>query len=285
MTVSDLGQFDAPVVVGQPPITLVSIGSCSAPFTLEASCPPGSWPALGSNWGAVQDVAGGDALALTFSTPVSAVSVASTTNFPPGLTDPSGGAVINHDVMGATSAVASADPAAWNVVLPSLDPLALGGLTFSVVASDGSGSYDFPLTIRTPRYANESTGCGAAYYSTGNSQYLCLSAGQKVPPPQLPPPVSHVSSVRLPSAQHATLVHSTLRLRITVPAGGTLRVTLPRYPHVTGLRHLRAAGTLTIALPLRHPHFSKAHRRITVRLFLHTPTGTLKRTQVVVVNY
>jgi hypothetical protein len=82
LRVSNLGQSSAPVEVAQPPFDLVATASCAYPFTLanEAACPAGTWPALGQAWGQIEDVAGGDALRLEFSTPVSSVAVSSTSN-------------------------------------------------------------------------------------------------------------------------------------------------------------------------------------------------------------
>ena len=282
VTVSDVGQVSAPVVVGQAPVPGSVSGSCGTPFTLESDCPVGSWPALGGSWGATLDVAGGDRLVLTFSAAVSAVSVASTTNYPPGLRNPSGTGVANRDVIAATPAVATADPTVWNVVLPALDVTAMSGFTFSVVASDGSGTYDFPLTIRSPRYADESTRCGPAYYSTGNGQYLCLNEPKGHPPvvTTQPPPT-------LASLHGATFRHDVLHLELSVPAAGTLRISivLPhRRPEVV-IRHPRSAGRFSVALRLRGVRFSKAHHRLTLRMALHARVRSYTRTQAVSVSY
>jgi hypothetical protein len=295
LTVTDLGQPSAPVEVGQAPVEVSPAGSCPTPFTLAAACPVGSWPALGGPWGPTLDVAGGDVLGLAFPVPVSDVVVASTTNFPPGLVDPSGTAVANRDVMAATPAVATSDPSSWTVALPPLDRIAMGGLTFSVVASDGAGgSYDYPLAIRTPRYGDESRRCGPAYFSTGDSQYLCLVM-QKAPPPLpplMPPRAGPPPSVRpvaasLASVEGATFKRGRLRLNVSVPAAGTLHLTVV-FRHrnvVVAIRHPLAAGSFRVSLRLRHQHFSKAHHRIALRMSLHTSTGAYSRTQAVPVSY
>ena len=181
LTVTNLGQESAPVGVGQPPIEIVAANGCAHPFTLanEFACPPGTWPPLGRQWGLIEDVAGGDTLSFEFSAPVSAVAVGSTSNYEPGLRDPDGAPVSNYDVVPEASAVATSDPAVWLTTLPPLDVRAISshGYTFSVVALGASGQHGFPFGIRSPRYADESTKCSEAYYSTDFSQYLCLPAG------------------------------------------------------------------------------------------------------------
>jgi hypothetical protein len=196
LTVTDLGQESAPVGVGQPPLPVSSTASCAHAFTLanEGACPPGTWPPLGRSsfdpggWGPSEHVAGGDTLRLAFSTPVLSVAVGSTSNYEPGLHDPDGGAIPNFDVIPESPATATVDPAVWLVTLPPLDVRAIGGYTFSVVGEDESGFHDYPLEIRSPRWADELTLCGTAYYSTGFSQSLCPS---NAAPPGVPGAVSH----------------------------------------------------------------------------------------------
>lgn len=186
LTVTNLGQPSAPVEVAQSPLTVGPTADCAHPFTLagESACPPGTWPPLGQQWGPIENVAGGDTLRLEFATPVLAVKVGSTSNYPPGLADPDGKAVSNYDVISESSALATSDPRVWLTTLPALDARAISshGYTFSVVAEDPLGYHDYPFGIRSPRYANESTKCGTAYYSTGWSQYLCPSGGKALPP-------------------------------------------------------------------------------------------------------
>lgn len=185
LSVTNLGHAAAPVVVGQPPLAIAPAGECAHPFTLagEAACPPGTWPPLGApswapgGWAPTEDVAGGDTLQLAFSGPMTSVVVGSTSNYGPGLQDPEGRAIANYEVVPESPATATADPAVWQVALPPLDYRAIGGYTFSVVGQDGSGFHDYPLEIRSPRYADELARCGTAYYSTGVQQYLCPGGG------------------------------------------------------------------------------------------------------------
>jgi hypothetical protein len=186
--VTNVGQPSAPIEVAQPPIDIAPTASCASPFTLanEGACPAGTWPALGRAWGQIEDVAGGDTLRFEFSAPVSTVRVASTSNYERGLTDPDGKSIGNYDVMPDSAAAATGDPGVWTATLPPLDARAISsqGYTFSVVAQDGAGYHDYPFGIRAPRYANEAAKCGAAYYSTGWQQSLCLGL-EKGPPPML----------------------------------------------------------------------------------------------------
>jgi hypothetical protein len=184
LTVTNLGQASVPSEVSQPPLGVSSRGSCPHPFTVagESACPPGTWPPLGrpswtkegDRWSPTEDVAGGDTLQLSFSSPMAGVGVGSTSNFEPGLHDPDGNAIDNFDVISESPASATADPAVWRVTLPPLDYRALGGYTFSVVGSDAGGFYDYALEIRSPRFADESAKCGMAYFSTGVQQVLCF---------------------------------------------------------------------------------------------------------------
>jgi hypothetical protein len=179
LTVTNLGQAGAPVEVGQAPIVLASTNGCAQPFTLanESACPPGAWPPLGQQWGPIENVAGGDTLRLAFGAAVSSVSVASTSNYPPGLADPDGKPIANYDVLAESPAAPTSDPAVWLATLPPLDARAIStnGYTFSVVAQDEGGHHGYPFGIRAPRYANEATQCGRAFFSTGWEQYLCFS--------------------------------------------------------------------------------------------------------------
>jgi hypothetical protein len=219
LRVTNLGQSSAPVEVGQPPLDIAAAGSCAFPFTLanESACPAGTWPPLGRRWGSIEDVAGGDTLRLAFSSPVTTVKVGSTSNYTPGLRDPDGKPLSNYDVVPETSAVSTADPSVWLTTLPPLDARAISsdGYTFSVVAQDGSGYHDYPLGIRSPRYANEATYCSIAYYSTGWQQYLCL--GKSAPP-------GLAQRVRVFGA---TFDGRILSLQVEVPSAGRLSIGIP----------------------------------------------------------
>jgi hypothetical protein len=186
LRVTDLGQPSAPIEVAQPPIDVAATASCASPFTIvsEGACPAGTWPALGRAWGQIEDVAGGDTLRFEFTAPVISVRLASTSNYEPGLTDPDGRSIANYDVVPDSATTATASPATWTTALPPLDARAISsqGYTFSVVAQDGAGYHDYPFGIRAPRYANEATRCGMAYYSTGWQQSLCLGLEKGSPP-------------------------------------------------------------------------------------------------------
>lgn len=275
LSVSSLGQPSVPVIDGQPPVGVGPSGTCTEPFTLETACRPGTWPALGGGWGPTVDVAGGDTLALTFASPVTAVSVASTSNYMPGLSTPSvtpppgagapaapPAALVNYDVLPATAATATSDPRTWHIALPELDVRAMSGYTFSVVGTDATGPHDYALTIRSPRYADETRRCGTAYYNTGLSQYLCPAESV---PPGTPrhgpsgPPQPHRSLAVFSVARFA---HGRLRLRFTAPMPGTLRVklTVPQLGDRTIVRRVRAAGDITVTTTLRSYRPTKASR-------------------------
>src|SRR6202167_3310889 len=178
LTISDLGQTNEISAFPQPGIVVTSSGNCPDPFTLESGC--SSWPALGSQWGSGLNVAGGDELQLTFTMPMTSVMFASTTNFPPEVAGPAG-AGQNANVIPVTNASeASSEPQVWDITLPSLDPRSQSGFTFSIVGVHEGISYDYPLTIRSPRSGNPMAECAAPfYYNTGEVVTTCASA---VPP-------------------------------------------------------------------------------------------------------
>jgi hypothetical protein len=282
LRVTNLGQPSAPVEVVQPPIDVAATATCAYPFTIanESACPPGTWPPLGQQWGLIEDVAGGDTLRLEFSAPVSEVKVASTSNYPPGLKDADGNPIPNYDVLAETSATATSDPAVWLVPLPPLDARAISssGYTFSVVAQDGPGHHDFPFGIRSPRWANELTKCGTAYYSTGWQQYLCGGGAPKVRP-------------RYFRVSRARYTGRVVTLRVNVPGEGKLRLGIPTACGNPGAschrrawisRHSRRRGTLVIkkSLSLR----LGAGNRIAVSMRFRTADGVTARTSKVKVH-
>ena len=300
--VVNLGQPSALVIAGQPALTVPSSGACTSPFTLESesACSAGAWPALGGAWGPpTEDVAGGDELQLTFSSAVSSVTFASTSNYPTGLTDPSGQPIANYDVLTPTAAT-SASATIWRVKLPSLDIRALSGYTFSVVADDTSGYHDYPFMVRSPRYADELTKCGEAYYSTGNSQYLCLSNGA---PPGIPtgggqtgaPSTSSPAIGDQPApiqvgpplgASTAIYSHGRLRLEVAVPTSGTLTISIPtrgRHRQTSAKRHVAHGGNMSITEKITKLRFV-GHHQIVLHMVLHASTGFFTRTQTIAVR-
>jgi hypothetical protein len=282
LTVSDGGQVAVPVLSPET-VGATPTGSCDEPFTLESNCPVGSWPTLGGEWGSVLPVAGGDTLALQFETAASAVTVASTSNYIPGLTDPSGDPVANYDVLPAIGASATDNPAIWQVALPQLDVRAMSGYTFSVVAVQEEVSHDFAFTIRAPRYENEAHPCGTEYLSTNLTQFLCDEnapppGGVSVGPPVARdrPPVPPVFSL----SPHATASKGHIRLRFTVGALGTLRVHLvvPGVAHRVISENVATTGEVTLDLSLRKFHPGRHRIRVLATLQTRGATLSLERT-------
>jgi hypothetical protein len=261
VTISDLGQASEPVEVGQAPLAVQSSGACPRPFTLkpEASCPSGTWPALGGDWSPFENVAGGDRLRLAFSIPVSDVTVASTSDWPPGEHTPSGEPMHNFDVLPPTAAKTAPEPGAWIIRLPPLSLQAIGGFTFSVVATDAGSNYDYHLSIKTPRYANEATQCGVRYYSTGVSDAICDRYSEQ---PGTPPRHRGLHIVA------ATLRGSNLRLNVRTPSAGTVIVGIPTRVAATSwlsvVRHVNHAKSVMIT--------AKVHR-----LRMHSRNSALLR--------
>lgn len=284
LEVTNVGQPSAPVVSGQPPLTITSSGTCGSPFSLslESACSPSVWPGFGGTWSPVEAAAGGDALQLVFSSPMSSVVVASTSNYAPGLTDPNGQSVSNYDVLGPTPATSTPTPTTWVVTLPAFDLRALSGYTLSVVARDSSGDHDYAFMVRSPRYANEATRCGTAYYSTGNNQYLCLE--DAAPPGRSTAPTSSASQLGVSNAGYA---QGRLHLKVTVPASGKLTITartLGRRKIATIVRHVQRRGLLAVKVKVtgQRPGVS---RRVAFTLVLRAPGGLITRRQTISLRF
>ena len=280
VAVADLGQPSAPVIVGQPPISALPMGACAATFTIssQSACPTGAWPALGSAWGSLVHVGGGDTLRLTFSEAVSGASVASTSNYEPNLHDPEGGAITNYDVLPETPATPTTDPATWLVTLPPLDYRAMStqGYTLSVVANQGSAFSDYPVGIKSPRYEDESAVCSEAVFSTGLMQGLCKgNPGSPRSKPIRPPDHGPFGVM---SAQASG---SLVTMKIQVPVDGKLLITLPTQCSSGGkqscsqtqtiVRHVRENEVGQILVTRKVALRYGAGRQLLIPLLLETP--------------
>jgi hypothetical protein len=248
------------------------------------------WPALGEAWGSIENAAGGDTIQLVFTAPVTHVTVASTSNYQPGLTNPSGEAVPNYDVLGVTQA--SGASKTWTVLLPQWDVRAISGYTFSVVVQDEAGYHDYALMLKSPRFANEVTHCSESYYTTMFSQFSCTTS--TVPPggalrgvPQEDATGGkgsggsgksideHGSTPQL-RVTRSWYVHRRLHMRIAVPSAGTLNITV--VVHGRSKRtlelHSTSAGTVSCTAPI-------SAERTRIRLTFHSETGTVTHTQTI----
>jgi hypothetical protein len=147
---------EGPGVVNAVGITASVGGVCADVYEAEqangtALCPANSWPAAGGSWSPTLTLSEGDTLRLTFGAAVSSVTFASTTNYPPGLTTPSGTAVLNSNVIPPSSATATADPDVWTVHIPNpLSALASSPVAFAVVARDATEDHDYSFSIQKP---------------------------------------------------------------------------------------------------------------------------------------
>jgi hypothetical protein len=147
---------EGPGVVNTTGVNAGVGGTCTDVYEAQqangiASCSAASWPGPGGQWSPTLTISEGDTLRLTFSGPVSDVTVASTTNYPVGLMDPSGKPVPNSDIISPTSATATANPTTWTVQVPNpLSALASSPVPFAVVADDAGEAHDYYLSIQKP---------------------------------------------------------------------------------------------------------------------------------------
>lgn len=273
VSVADLGQPMLMSSVPQPPVDAAARGVCAVPLDgaqangTPSPCGSDAWPVLGGSWGPELQVAGGDTVQLTFDQPVGDVRVASTTDFPVGLTDPDGHPVPNDELMAPQTAQSTGDPSVWTAVLPVTADRRQR--TFSIVAGDGTVDANFALALQAPRYDNTATRCGTYFLAPGVTGTECDSAGIKGPPPGLGltkagPPIIPTTGVT-PSAEASSPASVMLRLGarlvlrgrrasfgVWVNRRGTLTVRLVA-PHgktlATGRRRLRA-GHATVSIKL-----------------------------------
>jgi hypothetical protein len=207
LAVVNLGSAGLQSVVPQPAVTLSSRGACATALTVQEAnggpspCPEGAWPPLGQAvpgppwdgsawgipWASTVQIAGGDELELRFDRPMDAVEASILTNFPVGLTDPNGAPVPNVAILSPGAAQSTADGAVWKLSLPALiDPRARSNSAFSIAASAGGEEHAFALAAMSPRFADFTQDCGAAYFNDS------VSTGPAWSCPHLPkggPPV------------------------------------------------------------------------------------------------
>jgi hypothetical protein len=147
---------EGPGVVNTVGVTANTYGTCAYAYEARqgngaATCPAASWPEPGSQWPPILAMDEGDTLRLTFSSPVSEVIYASTTDYPTGLTDPSGEEVPNVNIIEPIHAKPTASPDVWTASIPKpLSPLASSAVPFAVVARDATEYHDYSLSIEKP---------------------------------------------------------------------------------------------------------------------------------------
>jgi hypothetical protein len=213
--------------------------------------------------------------------------VAVATNIPVGVTIPppltlpgmpppavlNSGSTHNSDLL-VTAATATADPAIWLVTVPG--PLVpYSGVSFAVVARDGSGAHDFAAGLASPRWDEVgSAGCGIAYWGSPafTDGYICPR--DAVHPGIPPTPGTLVSSPPTPTPAltlpaKVRLHGRRLALALTVPAAGTLTL---RVASRAGVRlasrtaHVRHSGGLSITLRIAGHRAIPRTLRVSARL-------------------
>lgn len=205
MQMVDLGQSGMLSTVPQAPVAVPLRGDCPQPRDpAEANgaasrCPAGTWPEPGSaDWYGPTpvDAAGGDTLQLRFPGPVTTLAVTGTTTLPIGLREPCaplpppgtsppgcvGEPVPNRD-LGDLQPTASADPAVWTIVLPTLDPVFRQATDMAVTALATGGAQNYAFVLRGPRYVDAATRCGPTWVNTGVAGYSGCGGSVKAPPP------------------------------------------------------------------------------------------------------
>jgi hypothetical protein len=257
VAVSDLGQPGMVSTVPQPPLGLVSRGSCSEPRTLaEANgggspCPGGTWPASGQYWAPQLRVASGDTVAFDFATEPDQVLVVATTNFPPNATAPDP----TNVEFGPIEAQVTDDPKRWVATVPSLEhavPVSTAPASVAVTAIGDTGAENYALSFMTPRFAEHGSDCGNAWFVPGPPGFIC-------PHKALPPGVPWGFLVSMPDATVPTvkltelagvLRRRAVRLGVRASVAGTLRVRLSWRGRVLGrgTRQLARGGKVTVRI-------------------------------------
>jgi hypothetical protein len=304
VAVENLGQPGLESERPQPPVVVAARGACSDPLDVAAAnggpspC-PGVWPAMGSaGWAPVVEIAGGDALELRFSQPMTQVRVSVMSNLDPSVVNPDGVQSSNEAVLAPTNATVGDDPLSWRVSIPRpVSGWALGGTAFSITAKDDEDEFAFGLSLRAPRFGDYVAQCGIAHYFTlvngleGSTESCDRHApppgipprtqpptvpppppGGELPPPSPPPPAARPAPRPVPVA---TLASSQLRvrdgavrirLRVQAPGRLSLRLTSGRKRLATAHRPVRFAGQVTHQLRLSRTARRTMGRRTQARL-------------------
>jgi hypothetical protein len=278
---------EGPGVVNTVGITAGTSGTCAYVYEAEqanggAMCPTGSWPGAGGQWLPTLTLSE-DTLRLTFSAPVSDVTLASTTNYPPGLTTPSGTSVPNSNMIPPTSATATSDPDAWTVHVPNpLSALASSPVAFAVVARGATEDHDYFFSIQKPHCVgpNESSvpgtfpcglppggGLHGGSTSSGNStQQGSGSVAQGHTTGEQPS--IHIVSVKQHGYHH---------YRVAVLASGPGRLNLVWF------QHARSVARLSRWITTRRTTFNvqvraNQHARLNIDATFHAQGGGVART-------
>jgi hypothetical protein len=279
LVVSDAAR-PAPAVTTPPPsVTVRSSGSCAEPFTVtEANggtpaCSPSPWPAVGSDpWSPILAVVPGNVLTLQLGDPASRVQVSSTSNIPRHAQDPQpwpGPETPNTSLIDPSDASPTADPTAWEVVLPAdyRTPY-WGPATFSVVTT-GTGSpattRDFALSLTTTQWEDAGHDLTCRREPTDPTLIGCFIAGSAPPPgpvssdaptprAETPPPeasTTPASAVRV--GGRARVVDGKARVAVSLPGPGRVTVALARRGHRIGrtVARVRRAGRSVVPVTLR----------------------------------
>jgi hypothetical protein len=228
---------EGPSVVNTIGVTASVGGVCADVYEAEqangaALCPANSWPGAGGQWLPTLTLSEGDTLRLTFSASVSNVTFASVTNYPHGLTTPSGTSVLNSNIIPPATATATPNPAVWTVHVPDpLSVLASSPVTFAVVAHDATENHDYFLSIQKPHCVGRNEPSVPGTFPCGLPPGGGRHGGSTSPqsPTQGPGSVTqgHAGSER-PSIHIVSVKHQgDHRYRVTVLASGPGRLRAP----------------------------------------------------------
>lgn len=298
-----------PSRVGQGALQITSSGECREPFDArEADGPPRcpSWPPPDGAWTPQLEVAGSDAVILTFSTPPDEVRVAATTRYARGTTSPDGSSRSNEDVIAPRSATRTGDPSRWEVEVPApLTKQALSGLTFSVTTRVGMERRSYSLGLITPRFDDHPRQCGLAFFNPGESDHFCRDPQGQGPPPgggsprpsgEAPPPTADPGSSSAPDegqsvsaptvARRSRVCRGVASFAITTATGGRLVLSVRSAEReIQRSVSISAAGRRTV--PVRLPRWLRQRvagrsRAVRVRVRQRSESGAwVSRTQTV----
>lgn len=278
---------EGPGVVNTVGVTANVGGTCAEVYEAQqangsAICSANSWPGAGSQWLPTLTLSEGDTLRLAFSASVSNVTFASVTNYPPGLTTPSGTPAPNSNVIPPSMATITTNPDAWTAHIPNpLSGLASSPVTFAVVARDATEDHDYFFSIQKPHCVGPNETSPPGTFPCGLPPGGRRHVGNATPQNPTQQPSSgtpgHTNSespkIKIVNVEHL----GDHRYRVAVFASGPGKLSLVWF------QHARRIAQLSRRLTKQHTTFTvqvraNEHARLKIDATFHAQGGGIART-------